>query len=83
MMKNTEVNIPMLTAFLAAFFPSISLMISVTRKVDANRIFPSVCSMPKAFTMISTSMLAVIVAMAVKQYNPLLPNSRYASSTHP
>ena len=60
-----DVATPRCTALCASFFPYISLAISVTKKVVAKRTFPSVISMPNAFTSIRTSMLAVIVASTV------------------
>ena len=63
----TDVAIPICTAFLDSFLPYNSLMISVTRNVDANKTFPKVISIPKATITIKTSMLAAIVANTVKQ----------------
>ena len=81
--KQSEVKIPTFTAVFADFFPSISLKISVVKKVDANNIFPSVCSIPKASTKIITSIFAAIVANTVQQYNPFFPNKQYHNNTIP
>ena len=53
--KIIEVTIPIFTALYDSDFPYISLIISVARKVEANRILPRVISIPKALTRISTS----------------------------
>ena len=63
--KTIDVAIPIFTAFFESFLPYNSLTISVTRKVEANRILPRVICIPKARTSISTSMFAAIVAMQV------------------
>ena len=74
---------PSQTALFAARLPSHSLRMSVTRNVAANRTLPSVCSMPKALTIMSASMLARTMATAENTYRPDLPNRRYASSAAP
>ena len=75
--KNSRlVATPTATARLAAFLPSFSDRISVTRKVMANRMLPSVISMPNALTSSKTSMLAAMVAKTVTQYRPVRPNRR-------
>ena len=81
--KRTLAAMPIHTACWACFFPAISLRISVTKKVVAKRILPRVISMPKAWTKISTSMLAAMVAKTVKDMRPLVPNRKNHSSTEP
>ena len=65
---------PAQTARCAAFLPAISLKISVTRKVVANRMLPSVISMPYASIRMSTSMFAAMVANTVNAIRPPVPN---------
>ena len=74
--KHRDVAIPMRTARLESSFPYISLTMSVTRNVEANRIFPSVISIPKARTRISTSIFAAMVASAIHIYSPCFPKRR-------
>ena len=79
--KQTEVAMPSHTAVCAVFLPYSSLAISVTRKVEAKRMLPSVISMPKASMTISTSMFAAIVATTVHKYSPCSLNKANKSRT--
>ena len=46
------------------------------RNVTAKSTLPSVCSMPKARTIMRASMLARTMAKPETQYRPVLPKSR-------
>ena len=72
--NSTFAAMPAQTARCAVFFPATSLRISVTRNVVANRMLPSVISMPNASTKIITSMFAAIVANTVNAIIPPVPN---------
>ena len=78
-----EVRMPILAHLLAASLPCTSLSMSVARNVPAKSMLPKVISMPNAFTMMTTSMFAAMVRKAVRPYNPVLPKTRYHSSTEP
>ena len=73
-MNSTLAAMPAQTARCAVFLPATSLRISVTRKVVANRMLPSVISMPNASTKIITSMFAAMVANTVNAIMPPVPN---------
>ena len=74
MMNRMFAAMPAQTAFCASFLPATSLKMSVTRKVVANRMLPSVISMPNASTKIMTSMFAAMVANTVNAIRPPVPN---------
>ena len=82
-MNVTFARMPILTQRLASFLPKISLMMSVARKVEAKMTLPSVVSSPKAWTRMSTSMLAAMVQMTVQANIPCLPKKRKKATRPP
>ena len=82
-MKAIELIDAMPTAFLDDFFQYTSEIISVARKVLANKIEPSVVFNPNTVTCFETMMLAKTVANDIQVVNPAAPKNLPIKTTAP